>query len=96
LPPHLRCLLRQARLTRSRGGFEGHAVAVTLQRLDGVPGDPLGVAPVVVVRAEVMVGLARGQHVVDRAEQGVGDGDDSFLVAPVAHDAAIARRVTRQ
>ena len=52
----------------------------------------LGVAAVVVVVAEVLVRRAPRQHVVDRDEHGVRDGDHGLLVSAVAHDATVAGR----
>ena len=73
-------------------GFEDHAIALTLEQLDGATGDAVSMAAVVVVGAGVAVRSAAREDVIDRSEHGMGDGDDSLLVSPMAHDAAIPRR----
>src|SRR5262245_64404853 len=49
-------------------------------------------AAVVVVLSEVAIRGMASQEIVDRDEQGVSDGDHRLLMAPMAHDAPVARR----
>jgi hypothetical protein len=46
--------------------FECDPIALLLERLDGPAGDALGVAAVVVVGPELLIGLA-GEHVIGRS-----------------------------
>lgn len=71
-------------------GFEGHSVAEPLQLCHGAPRGAGRLTPIVVVCPRLPVVHPLREHMVDRAQQVVGDGYDHFLVPAMAHHAAIA------
>src|SRR5664279_4518443 len=69
---------------------EGDVVAELSQLVQGALFGLVGVASGVVVPAEVGVGDVGGEHVPDRGEQGVFDGDEGFHRAAAGGDASVA------
>src|SRR5918998_6805979 len=70
---------------------ERDGVAELLQPPHVMPLQPRRVEAVEVVRAEVPIGLAVPQDVVDAAEQAVRHGDDGLLAPPTAGEAVEER-----
>src|SRR5438105_13033183 len=90
-----RCLLRKSRpedTSRSRRGFEGHAIPLTLQELNGALADTLRMATLIVVGPWLLVGGVARQQVVRGHEHRMRHGDDALLVAAMSHHAPIPGR----
>src|SRR5438093_5996613 len=85
-----RGLLRKSRSegpSRSRRGFEDHAIPLTLQKLNGAMADTLRMATLVVVGPRLLVGGLARQQVVRGHQHRMRHGDDRLLMAAVSHHA---------
>ena len=92
LLPKVTPSLRKSRsegTSRSRRGFEDHAIPLTLQELNGAIANSLHMATLVVVGPRLVVGGVTRQQMIRGDEHGMGHGDDRLLMAAMPHRADI-------
>ncbi len=71
--------------------IQGHPRALPFQQGDSAASDPVRVAAVEGVTAQVGIGRPAAEKMIRRPEDGMRDGGDRLLVAPMAHDPTAAR-----
>ena len=66
---------------RSGCGFEGHAISLSFEHVNGPAGDAFGMATVEVVGAQFVIARPTGEQMIGRHQHGMRDRDDlSFAI----------------